>query len=95
MLWLDLVLCKSPPGGTGFEGMKRSCRAAKVWDCERPWKATCEGAATVAADGPGLNGSCKGVGKEEASDNVIEEGAVFQLLQVAELGSFGHVALAV
>jgi hypothetical protein len=30
--------------------------------CERPWKAIGEGAATVAIDGPGQKGSCKGVG---------------------------------
>ena len=30
MLWLDLVICKSYPGGTGFEGIKGSCREAKA-----------------------------------------------------------------
>ena len=24
------------PGGTGFEGMKESRRAAEAWHCERP-----------------------------------------------------------
>ena len=61
MLWLDLVMCKSYPGGTGFEGMKGSHRAAEARHCERPWKAIGEGAASVAIDGPGLKGSCKGV----------------------------------
>jgi hypothetical protein len=46
------------PGGIGFEVMKGSCRAAEVRDCERPWKAIGEGAASVAIDGPGLKGSC-------------------------------------
>ena len=61
MLWMNLIMCKSYPGGTGFEGMKGSCRAAEAWHCERPWKAIGEGAASVAIDGPGLKGSCKGV----------------------------------
>jgi hypothetical protein len=39
VLWLDLVMCKSYPGGTGFEGMKGSCREAEAQHCERPWKA--------------------------------------------------------
>jgi hypothetical protein len=30
VLWLDLVMCKSYLGGTGFEGVKGSCRAAEV-----------------------------------------------------------------
>jgi hypothetical protein len=30
VLWLDLVTCKSYPGGTGFEGIKGSCRAAEA-----------------------------------------------------------------
>jgi hypothetical protein len=49
---------KSHPGGTGFEGMKGSCRAAEVRHCERPWKVIGEGASSVAIDGPGLKGSC-------------------------------------
>jgi len=60
MLQLDLVMCKSHPGGSGFEGMKASWRAAEAGHCERPWKATGEGAASVTVDGPGLKGSCKG-----------------------------------
>jgi hypothetical protein len=51
-------MCKSHPGGTSFEGMKGSCRAAEFWHCERPWEGIGEGAASVAIDGPGLKGSC-------------------------------------
>ena len=58
MLWLDLVICKSYPGGTGFEGMKGSCRAAEAQHCDRSRKAIGEGAASVAIDGPGVKGSC-------------------------------------
>ena len=54
-------MCKNHPGGTGFEGMKGSFLAAEAQHCERPWKAIGEGAASVAIDGPGLKGSCKGV----------------------------------
>ena len=54
-------MCKSYPGGTGFEGMKGPHRAAEAQHCERPWKAIGEGAASVAIDGPGQKGSCKGV----------------------------------
>jgi hypothetical protein len=55
-------MCKSYPGGTGFEGTKGSCRAAEAWYCEMPWKAIGEGAASIAIHGPGLKGSFKGVG---------------------------------
>jgi hypothetical protein len=51
-------MCKSHAGGTGFEGMKGSHRAAETPHCERPWKAIGEDAASVAIDGPGLKGSC-------------------------------------
>jgi hypothetical protein len=54
----DLVMCKGHPSGTGFEGMKGSLRAAEAQHCERPWEAIGEGAASVAIDGPGLEGSC-------------------------------------
>ena len=54
-------MCKSHPGGTGFESMKGSLREAEAWHCERPWKAIGEGTASVAIDGPGLRGSCKEV----------------------------------
>ena len=40
--------------------MKGSRRAAEAWHYERPWKDIGEGAASVAIDGPGLKGSCKG-----------------------------------
>ena len=42
---------KSYPGGTGFEGMKESYRAADALHCERPWKAIGDSAASVAIDG--------------------------------------------
>jgi hypothetical protein len=61
VLRMDLVMCKSYPDDTGFEGMKGSRRAAEARHCERPWKAIDEGAASVAIDGPGLKGSCKRV----------------------------------
>ena len=47
-------MCKSHPGGTGFEGMKGSWRATGALHCERPWKAIGKGATSVAIDGPGL-----------------------------------------
>jgi hypothetical protein len=58
VLWMNLIMCKSYPGGTGFEGMKGSCRAAEAPHCERPWKAIGEAAASVVIEGPGLKGSC-------------------------------------
>ena len=60
MCWLlGLVICKNHSGGTGFEGMKESWRAAEAWHCERPREAMGEGAASVAVDGLGLKGSYK------------------------------------
>jgi hypothetical protein len=61
VLQLDLVMCKTCPGGTGFEGMKGSWRVAVAWYCERPGKAIGEGAASVAVVVPRLKGSCKEV----------------------------------
>ena len=58
VLWLDLVMCKSYPGGTGFEGMKGSCRAAEALHCERPWKAIGEGANSGEIDVSILKRSC-------------------------------------
>jgi hypothetical protein len=58
LLQRDLVMCKGQPGGTGFEGMKGSQRAAEAQHCERPWKAIGEGAASISIDSPGLNVSC-------------------------------------
>jgi hypothetical protein len=58
LLQWDLVMCKGHPGGTGFEGMKGSCRAADPQHCERPWNAFGEVAASVAIDSLGLKGSC-------------------------------------
>ena len=60
MLQLDLVMCKNHPGSTGFEGMKESRREDKAWHFKKPGKAIGEGVASVAIDGPGLKGSCKG-----------------------------------
>ena len=40
--------------------MKGSHRAAEVQHCERSSKVIGEGAASVAIDGSGLKGSCKG-----------------------------------
>jgi hypothetical protein len=51
-------MCKSHPGGTGFESMKESRRTAEARHYERPWKAIGEGAASVVIDGPGLKESC-------------------------------------
>jgi hypothetical protein len=56
MLQIDLVIYKSHPGGTGFEGMKVSWRAAEVCHCEKSWKAIGQGIALDAIDGPGLKG---------------------------------------
>ena len=50
-------MSKSHPGGTGFKGMKGSCRAAEAQHCERPWKDIGEGVASV-IDVPGLKESC-------------------------------------
>ena len=58
-------MCKGHPGGTGFEDMKGSHRAAEAWHCERPWKAIGKGAASVVVDGQELKGSCKGSGTME------------------------------
>ena len=38
LLQRDLVICKGHPGGTGFEGMKGSHKAAEAGHCERPWR---------------------------------------------------------
>jgi hypothetical protein len=57
-------MCKSHPGGTGFEGIKDSRRAAEAQHCERPWKAIGEGATSVAVDCPRLKGSCKEADEE-------------------------------
>jgi hypothetical protein len=40
---------------------QRGHEAAEAWHCERPEKATGEGAASVAVDSPGLKGSYKEV----------------------------------
>ena len=53
-------MCKNHPSGTGFEGMKGLCGAAEARHCERPRKAIGEGVASVAIDGPGLEGVTQG-----------------------------------
>jgi hypothetical protein len=58
LLQWDLVMCKGHPGGTDFDSMRGSHRADEARHCERQWKAIGEGAASVAIDGPGLEGSC-------------------------------------
>ena len=55
-----MVMCKGHLGGTGYEGMKGSWRAAEAWHCEYPGEAIDEGTASVAVDGPRLKGSGKG-----------------------------------
>ena len=52
-------MCEHHPGGTGFEGMKGSWKAAEVSHYARPGKTIGEGAVSVAAEGPGLKESCK------------------------------------
>jgi hypothetical protein len=56
VLQLDLVICKNHPGGTDFEGMEGSWKAAESWHCERPGKGIEEIAASVAVDGPVTEG---------------------------------------
>jgi hypothetical protein len=59
MLQWDLVMCNSNPGGTGFEGMKGSRRAAEAQHCLRALMAIVEGTASVTTDSPGLTGLAK------------------------------------
>jgi hypothetical protein len=42
MLQPYLVMFKTQPHGTGFEGIKGSLKAVEVCHCERPGKAICE-----------------------------------------------------
>jgi hypothetical protein len=50
-------MCKNHPGGTGFEDIKGSWRAAEAWQSMRPGKTMGEGVVSVAVDdGPGLKG---------------------------------------
>lgn len=58
LLQMDLVMFKSHPDGTGFEGMKGSWKDETL-HCERPGKAIGEGAESFAVDSPILKGSCK------------------------------------
>ena len=57
-------MCEHHPGGTVLEGMKGSWKAAEVSHYARPGKTTGEGAVSVAAEGPGLKGSCKEARRE-------------------------------
>jgi hypothetical protein len=66
-------MCKGHPGSTGFEGMKGSCRAAEAQYCERPWKAIGEGAASVAINDLGLEGSCSVLEMPVPSDDQQEQ----------------------
>lgn len=50
---------KNNRGGTGFDGMKESCRVVEAWHCKRPGKAFGEGIAAVALDDLELKGSSK------------------------------------
>jgi hypothetical protein len=50
-------MCKRNSGG--LETMKESWRGAEALNCERPGEAIGEGAASVAAESPGLKGSSK------------------------------------
>jgi hypothetical protein len=79
-------MCKSHPGGTGFEGMKGSRRAAEARHCERSWKNIGEGAASVAIDGPGLKESCKGVEAWHHEESLLQlKIAVFWRCQYHEM----------
>lgn len=57
----NLIIFKSLPGGTVFEGIKWSWRAAEAWQHEKPGEATGENIASVAVEVQGLNGSWKEV----------------------------------
>ena len=50
---------KNHLGGTDFDSMKGSWRAAEAWHCERPGKDIGKDAASVATGSPGLHRSCK------------------------------------
>jgi hypothetical protein len=49
-------MCKSHPGGTGFESIKGSWKAAVAWHCGRSGGAIGEGTAPASVEGPGLEG---------------------------------------
>ena len=51
LLQRHLLICKGHPGGTGFEGMKGSHKAAEARHCERPWKAIGEGTVVPRTEG--------------------------------------------
>ena len=59
MLQWDLIMCKSHPGDTGFEGMKGSCRASEAETVRghgRPLVKVLPQLQFI--KGPGLKGSC-------------------------------------
>ena len=72
------------PGVTSFEGVNgREWRETEAWRCKRLGEAIDEGATSVAVEGLGLMGSCKGVEAwhEESLGEAIGESAA-QLQQV-------------
>ena len=77
-LQLGLVVCKNKPGGSGFDGRKKSWRTAEAWHCKRPGKAIGDGSASFAIDGPGLKGSCRKV-------EVLHEERIWEAIGEAEL----------
>jgi hypothetical protein len=50
--------------------MKGSCRTDEAPHCERLWKDMGKSAFSVAIDGPGLKGSCKGVEARHHEENL-------------------------
>ena len=52
-------MCKSHPGGTGFDGMAESWRTAEAWLRERLGEAIGEGASSLVVEGLDLKGSCR------------------------------------
>ena len=63
---------------TSFEGMKGSWRGAEAWQCGRPGETIGKGAASVAVEGPGLQGSCREVEawyREESSWEAVGDSA--------------------
>lgn len=50
---LNLVMCKSLPGGTGFEGMDKLWRASETFHYECLGESTVECVASVEVEAPG------------------------------------------
>lgn len=61
MLAAKLTTCQSHHAGNGFEGMDGLWKATEAWYCKRSVEDIGKVAASVAAKGPGLKGSCKEV----------------------------------